>query len=132
MTHRILGYVAVFIGGAFGSALRHAVNQTAATLFGMKLPWGTFAVNILGSIAIGLITGWFAFRGGTSNQIVRLFVTTGVVGGFTTFSAFALDTALMWERGQQWTAALYGIGSVLLSVAGIFLTMGACRYVFAR
>lgn len=100
---------------------RHGVNITAARLFGTAFPWGTFTVNIVGSLLMGLLVGWFALRaGGAMTQHARLFLTTGVLGGFTTFSAFSLDVALIWERGEHGTAAAYVVASVLLSVAGLF------------
>jgi len=118
----VLAYLAVFLGGAVGSTLRHTVNQVAAAILGINFPWGTLAVNISGSIAIGMIAGWFAFHG-ESSQIFRLFLTTGIVGGFTTFSAFTLETALFFDRGQYPTALLYSLGSVILGVAGVFVGM---------
>ena len=71
---------------ASGSMIRHAVNQTSAAMFGINLPYGTLSVNIVGSLMMGLIAGWFAFRG-DGGQLLRLFLTTGILGGFTTFSA---------------------------------------------
>jgi CrcB protein len=84
-------------------------------------------VNISGSLAMGLITGWFAFRN-DSSQLFRLFITTGIAGGFTTFSAFALDTALLWERGQYGIAALYSLSSVVVSIAAVFAGINVVRY----
>ena len=100
-------------------AARHAVNRAALTLVGPNYPAGTLVVNITGSIAMGMLAAWFAFRGETTTAAERLFLTTGVLGGFTTFSAFALDATLMWERHDVATAALYIGSSVLLSIAGL-------------
>lgn len=114
-------WLLVFLGGGLGAMARHGVNLTAARLFGIAFPWGTLTVNVVGSLVMGLLTGWFALRAGAAEtQHLRLFLTTGVLGGFTTFSAFSLDVALIWERGEHGTAAAYVAASVLLSVAGLF------------
>jgi CrcB protein len=114
-----LGYVLVFVGGGLGAAARHWVNRTALTLAGPDYPTGTLVVNITGSMAMGMLAAWFAFRGETTTAGERLFLTTGVLGGFTTFSAFALDARLMWER-HDWVAALVYVGaSVMLSILGL-------------
>lgn len=99
--------------------LRHAVNYASAALFGAGF-WGTLFVNITGSFAMGLIAGWFAFRSEGGGQSLRLFLTTGILGGFTTFSTFSLETALFWERGQVWGTAGYVGGSVAAGVMGLF------------
>ena len=93
---------------------------------GVAFPFGTFAVNVAGSFLMGMLTAWFAQRTGLS-QHVKLFLTTGVLGGFTTFSAFSLDAALMWQRGALLPLAAYTAGSVLLAVAGLFAGMAAVR-----
>lgn len=84
------------------------------------LAWGTLVVNVVGSFAIGLLAGYFAFRPGIG-QHMRLFLTTGLLGGFTTFSAFSLDTALLIERHQYALAAGYAAGSVLASLIALFV-----------
>jgi CrcB protein len=99
--------------------LRYAVNHASAALLGGGF-WGTLVVNITGSFAMGLIAGWYAFRGEGGGQLLRLFLTTGLLGGFTTFSTFSLDTALLWERGQLWGTAGYVGGSVVAGVMGLF------------
>ena len=119
-------YLLVFLGAGIGGALRHGVNSLALKLLGPGLPYGTFAVNVLGSFAIGLLAGWFAFRGDAS-QGMRLFLTTGILGGFTTFSAFSLDAALMYERGALGTFAAYVIGSVALSILALFAGLAVFR-----
>ena len=118
-------YLIVFAGAGFGGAARHAVNMAVARL-GLAFPWGTFAVNVAGSFLMGVLTAWFAVRTGLP-QPARLFLTTGVLGGFTTFSAFSLDAALMWERGALGPLAAYVAGSVALSVIGLFAGMAAVR-----
>ncbi len=117
----LLPWLLVFLGGGLGAMARHGVNITAARLFGIAFPWGTLTVNIVGSLCMGLFVGWFALRaGGAVTQHARLFLTTGVLGGFTTFSAFSLDVAMIWERGEHGLAAVYVVASVVLSVAGLF------------
>lgn len=91
-------YLIVALGAAIGGALRHAVNVGSASLLGTGWPYGTFAVNALGSFSIGVVVAYFGLRGHAS-QAWLLFLTTGVLGGFTTLSAFSLDAALLWERG---------------------------------
>jgi fluoride exporter len=126
VSHHAWAILLVFVGGGIGSVLRHAVNQTAAALFGVSFPWGTVFVNVAGSLAMGMIASWFAFRG-QGGDLARLFLTTGVLGGFTTFSAFSLDAALLWERGQTTTALLYVLGSVLSAVIGMFAGLAVMR-----
>ncbi len=113
-----MGYLIVFLGGGIGAALRHGVNLTAARLFGTAFPYGTLTVNVLGSLAMGLLAAYFAFKG-DATQHWRLFLTTGVLGGFTTFSAFSLDVALLYERGEVGLAVLYIIASVAVSIAAL-------------
>ena len=124
MSH-LTGYVIVFFGAGIGGMLRHAVNRL--TLGSSTVPWGTVAVNVTGSLAMGVIAGWFAFRSGTGGQSIPLFLTTGVLGGYTTFSAFSLDAALLWLRGDIRGAVLYVIGSVTLSLAAMFIGLTAMR-----
>ena len=123
-------YLIVFLGAGIGGALRHGVNVAAARLFGYDLPFGTLIVNIVGSFLMGLLAGYFAFRPGVS-QHVRLFLTTGILGGFTTFSAFSLDAVLVWERGQLGLAATYVVASVVLSIAGLVAGLGLARAISA-
>jgi|SRR5437868_11865171 len=113
-------YLIVFLGAGIGGALRHGVNVGAAKLFGLDFPYGTLVVNIVGSFAIGLFAGYFAFRPGIG-QHMRLFLTTGLLGGFTTFSAFSLDTALLVERHAYGLAAGYVVGSVAASLVALFV-----------
>ena len=118
----------VFIGGGIGAALRHGVNIAAARGLGVSFPWGTLIVNVVGSAAMGLLAGWFALRADAGlTQHARLFLATGVLGGFTTFSAFSLDVALLWERNALGLAVTYVAASVLLSVAGLFAGLWVVR-----
>jgi CrcB protein len=119
-------YVIVFLGAGIGGAMRHGVNVGAARLFGYGFPFGTFIVNIAGSFAMGLLAGYFAFRPGFG-QHFRLFLTTGVLGGFTTFSAFSLDTALLVERHSYGLAAGYAVGSVAASLSALFFGLAVFR-----
>lgn len=121
-----MGYLFVFFGAGVGGAMRHGVNLAAARLFGSGLPAGTFLVNVAGSFLMGLLAGYFAFRPGLS-QHLRLFLTTGILGGFTTFSTFSLDTALLVERHAYALAAGYVIGSVGLGLAGLFFGLAMFR-----
>lgn len=110
----------VAAGGALGSVLRYAVSVLLAASLGPGFPWGTLAVNVLGSAAIGALAG-LGVEGGW-----RLLLVTGLLGGFTTFSAFSLETALLWERGW-WLALLYVLASVALGLAGFALGYGMLR-----
>src|SRR5581483_12484146 len=83
-------YLIVFLGGGIGAALRHGINVAFARLMGTGFPWSTLTINITGSLVMGIIAGYFAFKGDAS-QHWRLFLTTGILGGYTTFSAFSLD-----------------------------------------
>jgi CrcB protein len=115
-----MNYLIVFAGAGLGGALRHGVNELALRWFGTSYPVSTLAVNVVGSFAMGLLAGYFAFRGEAS-PAWKLFLATGVLGGFTTFSAFSLDVVLLYQRGAVVPAALYVAGSVVLSVAGLVL-----------
>jgi CrcB protein len=119
-------YLIVFLGAGIGGALRHAVNVGASRLFGYSFAYGTLIVNVSGSFLMGLLAGYFAFRPGLS-QHVRLFLTTGVLGGFTTFSAFSLDTALLVERHAYGAAAGYVVGSVAASISALFFGLAMFR-----
>jgi CrcB protein len=119
-------YLIVFVGAGIGGALRHGVNVGAARLFGYGFPYGTLMVNIAGSFLMGTLAGYFAFRPGIG-QHLRLFLTTGILGGFTTFSAFSLDTALLVERNAFALAAGYVAGSVAASIAALFLGLAMFR-----
>ncbi len=121
-----MSYLLVFVGGGLGASLRHFINVTSARCMGTGFPWGTFIINITGSTVMGLIAGYLAFRGEAS-QPWRLFLMTGILGGYTTFSAYSLDAALLYERGELGLAALYVIGSVVLSIAGLFAGLALVR-----
>ncbi|MCI4684062.1 fluoride efflux transporter CrcB [Candidatus Rhodoblastus alkanivorans] len=121
-------YLLIFLGAGVGGCLRHTVNLIAARLLGTNFPWGTFLINISGSTIMGLAAGYLAFRTGANwTQHVRLFLLTGVLGGYTTFSAFSLDSALLFERGEVVLTAAYVGGSVLLALAGVFSGLFVAR-----
>lgn len=119
-------YLIVFVGAGIGGALRHGVNVGAARLLGYGFPFGTFIVNVLGSFAMGLLAGFFVYRAGIP-QHMRLFLTTGILGGFTTFSTFSLDAALLIERNSWGMAAGYVVGSVAAAIAALFFGLAVFR-----
>jgi len=119
-------YLLVFIGGGLGAALRHFVNGASARLVGADWPLGTLFINVTGSLLMGVVAALFAARLSLPPPL-RLFVATGILGGYTTFSTFSLETALLLERGQSGAALLYVAGSVLLGVAGLFAGMWLVR-----
>jgi fluoride exporter len=122
------GTLLVFLGAGLGGVLRHGVNLATARAFGAAFPWGTLAVNVLGSLLMGLLAGWLALRAGAGwTEPTRLLLGTGLLGGFTTFSAFSLDAALLWERGEAGLAALYVMASVVLSLAALVAGIWAVR-----
>jgi fluoride exporter len=121
-----MSYLLVFVGGGLGATLRYLINVTCARTLGTGFPWGTFIINITGSTVMGLIAGYLALKGEAS-QPWRLFLMTGILGGYTTFSAYSLDAALLYERGELASAALYVVGSVVLSIAGLFAGLALFR-----
>jgi len=123
----VFNYILVFIGGGLGSSLRHTVNVVCAKCIGTAFPYGTFIINISGSTVMGLIAGYLAFKGDAS-QPWRLFLMTGILGGYTTFSAFSLDASVLYERGELGLALLYVLGSVVFSIAGLFAGLAVMRH----
>ena len=120
----------VFAGGGLGAVIRHLVNQGVTRLLGSEFPWGVMLINISGSFIMGLAAAFFAFKADASwSQPIRLFLTTGVLGGYTTFSAFSLDVVLLWERGEPLQAMVYVLGSVVLSVLGLFAGLALVRVI---
>jgi CrcB protein len=116
-------WLLVFLGGGIGAAARHGVGLLSLKTFGPAFPWGTMAVNVIGSLLAGLAIGLLAAT--EAGQPARLFLITGFLGGFTTFSAFSLDALTLWQR-DPWTGATYVGASVILSlmavVAGMMLS----------
>ncbi|OEC98495.1 MULTISPECIES: fluoride efflux transporter CrcB [unclassified Rhizobium] len=121
-------YLVVFLGAGLGGAFRLGINELAARLLGIEFPFGTLIINVLGAFIMGLLTEYFAFRGGMSQEM-RLFLTTGLLGGFTTFSTFALESVMLWERGQQIPAIAYIALSVFLSIAALMGGLAIVRLI---
>ncbi len=115
-------FLLVAAGGALGSGLRHLTNVAALRLLGPGFPWGTLTVNLVGGFLMGVFVELLARRFGGSAEL-RLFVATGVLGGFTTFSAFSLDVAVLYERGAVVQAFAYVAASVIVAIAALFLGM---------
>ncbi len=120
----------VALGGALGAVLRHQAGRGMTQLFGppvmVAFPWATLAVNVIGSVAMGVLAGWLA-RHGDDGERWRLLIGVGVLGGFTTFSAFSLEMMLLIERGQALTALTYALVSMLAGLAGLYLGLVAWR-----
>ena len=123
-----MGFLIVFLGGGIGAALRHGVNLGSARLFGVTFPWHTAIENVSGSLVMGLLAGYFAFRADPTSQSWRLFLTTGILGGYTTFSSFSLDAVLLYERGEMLQALLYVVGSVVLGILGLVAGLALVRH----
>lgn len=116
----------IFVGSGLGGVARHFLNTWVTKVAGVGFPFGIFTVNVLGCLVMGLVAGWFAFKSEAPHEL-RLFLTTGILGGFTTFSAFSLDAALLIERGEYGAAAACVFGSVVISIAALMLAMEATR-----
>jgi CrcB protein len=121
-----LGYLLVFVGGGLGAMARHGVGRAGLALLGPGFPWWTLAVNVAGSFLIGLLAGLFGAL--ETGHHARLFLTTGFLGGFTTFSAFSLDALTLWERGATAQAGLYVLASVILSLLAAAMGLMLSRY----
>lgn len=112
----------VFLGAGLGGVIRYGVTLGCAVVLGPHFPWGTLAVNVAGSLAMGLVAAWLgAHAVPMMAHELRLFLATGILGGFTTFSAFSLDAFALWERGEALLAVGYVMGSVLASIAALAL-----------
>ena len=121
----------VALGGAVGSTARYALGGLTLRWFGPGWPYGTFAANLIGGCLIGLLAGYLAHRGGADQERLRLLLQVGVLGGFTTFSAYSLETALIIERKAYGAAAGYAVSSVVLAVLAVFAGLILARRVFA-
>jgi CrcB protein len=115
----------VFLGGGLGATGRYLVGIGALRQFGPGFPYGTIIVNIVGSLAMGLLIGWLVRKGGSND--LRLFLATGVLGGFTTFSAYSLDVANLIERGSYGPALTYMVGSVIACILAVFVGLWLVR-----
>ena len=118
--------ILVFLGAGIGGVLRHGVNVAALRL-GANFPWGTLAINVIGSTLMGVVTGWFALRGG--NMQARLFIATGILGGFTTFSTFSLEAFMLFERGEAGAAFGYILASMIVGIGGLALGLLLMRQI---
>ncbi len=119
-------------GGAIGAALRYQLGRFSGPLApGSLWPWGTFAANLIGGFAMGLLAGWLARGSAVAGEPVRLLLGVGVLGGFTTFSAFSLETFLMIERGQPLLALGYALASVVGAVVALGLGLTLMRSALA-
>lgn len=117
----------VAIGGGIGAMLRYHAGRAVTSVAGPNavFPWHTFLINVAGSLLMGLLAGWLAREGGSES--LRLLLGVGVLGGFTTFSAFSLETAMLMQRGLYGMAGAYALGSVLAGVVGLFLGLSLMR-----
>ncbi|PVB60892.1 fluoride efflux transporter CrcB [Labrenzia sp. 011] len=125
MKHLLL----VMLGGGIGAGGRHLVSLVTLRQFGPGFPVGTITVNIIGSLVMGLFIGWLVKHESGGLQSLRYFFATGILGGFTTFSAFSLDTAILWERGDTHLALIYVTASVLVSIVAVFAGLMVMRHV---
>jgi fluoride exporter len=117
-----LPIVWVFLGAGLGGVLRYGVNSIFAPV--ATFPWGTLFVNVMGGFAMGALSAWFMMRDTPeTDTMLRLFLATGVLGGFTTFSAFSLDAVVLWQRGETGIAILYVLASVILSILALIAGM---------
>ena len=114
-----MNYLYVFLGGGLGAALRYGLNSGVPRVLGAQFPWATLIINIVGCFAVGLIAAWFVLRPSLASEW-RLFLITGILGGFTTFSAFSLDFAQLFERGDTGQAFAYATASVVISILACF------------
>lgn len=118
--------LAVAAGGALGSVARYMVGVGSTKMFGLAFPWGTLLVNIAGSFLIGAFVEMFALKWDLPQE-ARVFLTVGICGGFTTFSAFSLDAYVLIERGEWWLATAYAVGSVVLSLGALVAALHLVR-----
>jgi fluoride exporter len=118
----------VFIGAGLGGVLRHVINNAATRLLGNDFPYGILFINVTGSFVMGLLVGWLAFRAGAEwTRNAQLFVATGILGGYTTFSTFSLDSFKLIERGDLGLAAVYVGGSVIVGILGLWAGLTLVR-----
>ncbi len=130
---QMLHALIIFLGGGLGATGRHFVGQGALRLLGPGFPYGTLLVNVAGSLLMGLFIGWLVRKGADGGEMgsqeLRLFFATGLLGGFTTFSAYSLDIANLWERGAAGLALIYALGTVVACVVAIFAGLYLARAV---
>jgi CrcB protein len=117
----VVGVVLVGVGGGIGAMIRYGVSLLVGRFWPLSFPLATLLINIVGSLAMGLLVGWLAKAMPSWAGEGRLFLAVGVLGGFTTFSSFSLDTITMIERGELGQAGLYVVLSVVVSVPALYL-----------
>ena len=122
-------FLLVMAGGAFGAALRFQLSRMLS-VDANGWPWHSFTANVVGGFAMGMLTGWLAQKGTDGNDL-QFLLRVGLLGGFTTFSAFSLEMALMVERGQLALAAGYALASVIIALVALFAGMATMRAVAA-
>ncbi|WP_409432322.1 fluoride efflux transporter CrcB [Litorimonas sp. RW-G-Af-16] len=121
----------VALGGAIGASARHILSQASLRVFGPGFPYGTMAANIIGSLLMGLLIGFLAAKVSNAGNAMRLFLGVGILGGFTTFSAFSLDAFLLLEKKAYGPFIAYVGGSVIISLAALGLGLWVSRGIFA-
>ena len=121
----------VFLGGGVGSVARYWVGVQSMRLFGTAWPYGTFTVNLVGGLLMGLLVGCLTLRGGADQERWRILLGVGVLGGFTTFSSFSLETASMIKRGDLTHAGAYVTASVMCAVGAVFVGQLLAHRMFA-
>ena len=127
----MMQFLLVAMGGALGAMARYGLGLTVGRLApGASWPWATFAANITGGLLMGLLAGWLALKSGAGQESIRLFAAVGLLGGFTTFSAFSLEAALMIERREIVSAFVYAASSVVLAIAALFVGLMIARKLF--
>lgn len=125
-------FLLVASGGALGAMARYGLGLIAGRAApNAAWPWGTFGANVIGGLLMGLLVGWLALKAGAGQESLRLFAAVGVLGGFTTFSAFSLETALMIQRRELMLAAAYALGSVVVATGALFVGLWLARRAFA-
>lgn len=126
----MMNLLLVVAGGAVGAGLRHLTSVAVTRRIGGDWPYATFSVNVVGSLLIGVLAGWLVARGEEGSSPLRLLIGTGLLGGFTTFSAFSLETAMLIERGRVGSAAVYALGSVAVGLVFVFVGLFIARRLF--
>lgn len=128
MSHHLIILLYIALGGAIGAALRHVTNMSATAMWGTGFPVGTTVVNVLGSFVMGALVTLFALKWSAGPEM-RAFLTVGLLGAYTTFSAFSLDSVSLFERGAYLEVAAYIAVSVCFSIAGLVLGMFLMRQI---